>query len=237
MHSKFRHYAGRLIDLLTGRLVPQRFRLPLQFHKQTLLLNWEPEARLLRCYARRSAAAIDVGANLGLWSYAMVKSGLFERVLALEPNPRLTADLESLQIPGLTVIHKAVSNTVGTSRLRIPRHNGMVLDGWASLEERIDLDTNDFQEMNVETTRLDDLRLEGVGFIKIDVEGHELNVLEGGRALFTNSRPICLIECRERNRSHVEAFFSKLNVGYRLTDTKASFGFALSEGNALFSTS
>ena len=64
------------------------------------------------------------------------------------------------------------------------------------------------------TIRLDDLKLDGVGFIKIDVEGHELNVLEGARNFFATNRPVCLIECRDRNKHQVEEFFTGLNIGY-----------------------
>lgn len=234
MAGKSRHYLGRLADVLIGAVAPQRWRVPLQFHKQTLLLDWEPEARLIRRYARKGPVAVDVGGNQGLWSYAMVASGLFERVVCLEPNARLTADLESMGLPGLEVLHRAASSAVGTSRLRIPRHNNMSLHGWASLEDHIDVDTDEFEELVIQTIRLDDLELRDVGFVKIDVEGHELSLLEGARNLFTESRPVCMIECRDRNLRQVEAYFSQLRAGYQLVDTRARFGFELSTGNNLF---
>jgi FkbM family methyltransferase len=229
MPSRARHYAGRTIDVLVG-LLPQRFHVPLQYHKHTLLLRWEPEARLIR----RFALAVDVGANMGLWSYAMVRCGLFQRVVALEPNSSLTAVLRSMHLPQLTILHKAVSSKAGTRTLRIPKQNEQALPGWASLEDHIDVATNDFQELLVETIRLDDLALEDVGFIKIDVEGHELSLLEGSREMFAASRPVCLIECRARNEAPVQAYFESLHVGYKRVDTNARFGFDLTAGNLLF---
>jgi FkbM family methyltransferase len=224
---------GRIVDILVG-LLPQRFHVPLQYHKHTLLLRWEPEARLIRRFARSGGTAVDVGANMGLWSYAMVTSGLFRRVVAVEPNPSLTTALQSMCLPQLTVLHQAVSSEAGSRVLKIPKHNNQVLTGWASLEDHIDIATADFQELLVNTTQLDDLHLEDVGFIKIDVEGHELSVLEGAREMFAANRPVCLIECRARNEAPVQAFFESLQVGYGRVDTKARFSFDLTAGNLLF---
>lgn len=233
MLKKWKHYAGRVVDRFLATLVPASYRLALQYQKYVLLLGWEPEVQRIKDYASGCAMAVDVGANMGLWSYAMTKSGMFKKVLAFEPNHTLTMDLQQAGFDNLTVIHKAVSSTPGTAHLKIPKQRNVLLSGWASLENQVDLDTDEFQEMLVETIRLDDLKLEGVGFIKIDVEGHELDVLEGARNFFTTNRPVCLIECRDRNKRQVEAFFLELHVGYGPVDTKAQFGFELSPGNVL----
>ena len=49
-------------------------------------------------------------------------------------------------------------------------------------------------EYDVEVVTLDSLGFTGVGFIKVDVEGAELQVLEGARMLLARDRPILLIE-------------------------------------------
>lgn len=234
MYKNWKHYAGRLLDVFVLPLIPRAYRLALLYKKYVMLFGWEPEVQYIRNYARRSVLAIDVGANMGLWTYAIARTGMFEKILAFEPNPTLTVDLLNAGLDNVTVIHKAVSNQSGERTLRIPKISQSTLSGWASLEDQIDLDTDEFQEMLVETIRLDDLELNGVGFIKVDVEGHELNLLQGGRNLFTRDRPVCMIECRDRNKSQVEEFFSTLNVGYRLIDTKTRHGFELSSGNLLF---
>lgn len=236
MLKKWKHYAGRVVDRLVAPLIPPSYRLAMQYQKHTMLLGWEPEIQHIQNYARRSALAIDVGANMGLWTYAMGKSGMFKKVLAFEPNPTLTGDLSNAGFNNVTVFYKAVSSEPGVSHLRIPKQGKLLLSGWASLENQIDLDADDFQEMVVETIRLDDMKLDDVGFIKIDVEGHELNLLAGARRFFAANRPVCLIECRDRNKLQVEEFFTGLHVGYKRIDTEARYGFELSTGNALFST-
>lgn len=235
MYKKLKHYSGRLIDICVMPLTPPAYRLALQYKRYAVMSGFEPEVRKIAQYARRGTTAIDVGANMGLWTYAMAQTGMFDKILAFEPNLTLTNDLISARLNNVSVLHQAISNESGKKVLRIPQIGKLALSGWASLEAQIDLDTDKFHEILVETVRLDDLDLNGVGFIKIDVEGHELNLLAGAYSFFTRERPVCIIECRERNKSLVEEFFSNLGVGYRLIDTKAQYGFDLSNGNLLFS--
>jgi hypothetical protein len=44
------------------------------------------------------------------------------------------------------------------------------------------------------------MKLESVGFIKVDVEGHELAVLLGARKILERDRPAILVEAEERHR-------------------------------------
>ena len=228
----WQHYAGRIVDICVIPLVPPSFRLAIQYLKYTAILGWEPEVKCIQSYARKSTMAIDVGANMGLWTYAMAKSGLFEKVVAFEPNRSLTGDLSNAEFENVTVSHVAVSDKAGTGTLRIPKKGAFFLSGWASLEDQLDLDPDAVQEMAVETVRLDDLDLQDVGFIKIDVEGHEMELLKGAHNFFQRNKPVCLIECRERNRAAVDGYFAGL--GFMLVDTKQQYGFALSSNNYLF---
>jgi FkbM family methyltransferase len=227
-------YAAACIERLIAPVVPKAQRLYLQ-QVRFGLLGWEPEARRLREYGPSGRIAVDAGANIGLWTYALATSGLFESVTAFEPNPALTKDLRSARLPNVTVVHKALSNKSGTRLLRIPRKNGMLLPGWASLEDTVDLDTRQFDELSVETARLDDEVGSGASFIKIDVEGHELALLEGARRFFVANRPTCLIECRENTRTEVARWFRDLQAGYTRVDTQQRYGFTLSPGNELYS--
>ena len=65
--------------------------------------------------------------------------------------------------------------------------------------------------------RLDDLNLDPVGFIKIDVEGHEEAVLMGGATLLERDRPTALIEIEERHKAGaIDAITERMNgLGYR----------------------
>jgi hypothetical protein len=55
--------------------------------------------------------------------------------------------------------------------------------------------------MNVPMARLDAVIQEDVAFVKIDVEGHELNVLNGAIEILERSKPIFLVEAEDRHRA------------------------------------
>ena len=54
-----------------------------------------------------------------------------------------------------------------------------------------------WHQQSTTTKRLDDFALGNVGFVKIDVEGHELAVLKGARQLLVDQRPNLLVEIEE----------------------------------------
>ena len=76
----------------------------------------------------------------------------------------------------------------------------VVMDGCATIEEQNRLSTQNVEEISVPTRRLDSYQFDTVGFIKIDVEGHELKVLEGAEAILHRDRPNLLIEAEDRHR-------------------------------------
>jgi FkbM family methyltransferase len=233
--SRWRHYAGRVVDEFILPFAPKESRLTIHYYKCVSLLKWENEIRYIRDYGRASELAIDVGANIGLYSYALAKTGMFSKVLSFEPNATLTCDLENAALESVTIIHKALSNVEGKSILNIPVDRGLPLTGWGSLESDIDLEASHRQEIMVSTATLDSLDLEGCGFIKVDVEGHELAFLEGARKFFLKNKPVCLIECRTRNLALLRQYFTELMVGYQAVDTMSKYGFQLAAGNFLFS--
>ena len=90
-------------------------------------------------------------------------------------------------------------------------------------------------EIRVPKLRLDDYEVHNVGFIKIDVEGHELAVLQGSEQTIRASMPILLVEIEDRHRantiSDTSAFFAELGYeGFFLLDCEV-LSFALFDKN------
>ena len=125
--------------------------------------------------------AIDVGAHVGLWSLELVKR--FARVVAFEPMPPLRACLEKNVVsPKLQVVPIALGNTHGAVSFDYNEaHTGAT---------HVDLARPGIVPLGM----LDDFRLTGVGYIKIDTEGYEIDVLEGAREMLAASMPVVIVE-------------------------------------------
>ena len=161
-------------------------------------------------------AAIDVGAHAGLYSLRMSK--LFARVYAFEPNEDLTADLINYNPGNIVVSHIGLSSEPGEATLFIPLLGDLPLTGWASLSAGSCPATEDHLTRPVKLQTLDSLNLDRISFIKIDVEGHELEVLQGASRALTEFRPTVLVEIKQRNLKRVLGFFEEIDYAHHTLD-------------------
>ncbi len=162
--------------------------------EREVAVSGERELQMLSQLAPAGRLALDVGANIGLFSYVLSKLGY--RVEAFEPNPYLARLIDGLGLEGVKVHAVAVSDKDGSAALNVPTCRG--LHSRASLEKSV---VNDCDSVVIEVpmVRLDDCSLEDVGFIKIDVEGLEEKVLHGAMDLIRRDRPVILVELEERH--------------------------------------
>ncbi len=167
----------------------------------------ETELRLLPLLVR-GGTAVDIGANKGVYAYFL--SRLCDRVIAYEPNPGLAETIRSYNLPKVEIRACAASDEAGEAVLNIPlsargrrRNNVASLD---PVEGAVD-------PIRVPTVRLDDESLQTVTFLKIDVEGHELAVLQGAEALIARDRPVILVEINGGpETSHARKVFDLLDA-------------------------
>jgi len=192
------HISGliRQIDRVLGRTLP----LAGAYHT---LLKWrawqaarygEPEIRLLRYLVDPMRAAVDIGAAEGVYAFFLQR--LAQRCIAFEPNPSSHWSLKRA-LPEVEIHQVAVSSADGDATLRVPVVNGVPYTGWGTIEQKNQLTefaTQAVEEIKVRTVRPDPMTLGDVGFIKIDVEGHELDVLTGLWGLLAKCLPNLLIE-------------------------------------------
>lgn len=162
------------------------------------LRKGEPELRLLPGLVDPARAAVDVGANRGVWTHQMAT--LCPRVHAFEPNPKMFAILDAARPANVIARQVALSDRAGTADLNVPRSPRGYSNQHASLENSW-IAGKTFGVVRVETLRLDSLDLEPCGFIKIDVEGHEAAVIAGAAGIIARDRPVLLIEIEERHSS------------------------------------
>jgi FkbM family methyltransferase len=177
----------KLIKNLLKTVLPER----LLVHVNALdhYLNGEPEIRLMRRVCQANKIALDIGANIGTYTYFL--SRYAAKVYAYEPNPGLAERLIRLY-PNADVRNAAVSNSEGELTLRIPVKDGSLRHELASVAAEFDDD--EVVEHIVAARTIDSEQYEDVGFIKIDAEQHELEVLKGALETIKNSRPIIMTE-------------------------------------------
>jgi len=165
-----------------------------KFVKYKYLGRGEPELRLIRQFVEPGTTAIDVGASIGMYAAELARHA--GKVLAFEANPEIAAFTRSVAARNVEVINIALSSQPGRARLSMPKnHKGHGITELATIAR--EPGAHDTISVEVETRRLDDFPVTDCSFIKIDVEGHEEAVLEGGASLITRERPVLMIELIE----------------------------------------
>ncbi len=166
------------------------------------------ELSWLKTSLKTGMVFIDVGANLGIYTlFASRLVGEGGVVLALEPSQRdfnyLKANVALNRMTNVRLLRLGVSNVSAERDLLIAEeahsgHNTLGSFAYEGVEGR------GTERVRVET--LDDLvqreDLKRVDAIKIDVEGHELAVLEGAKATLLKFHPTLLVEIADRALIH-----------------------------------
>jgi FkbM family methyltransferase len=137
------------------------------------------------------ANCVDVGANVGDVLADMVRLAPHGRHIAFEPLPALAADLGA-RFPAVDV--RAVA--LGDADEPAEFVHVITRPGWSGLRERPYPGDERVERITVTLARLDDVLPDGYvpAFIKIDVEGGELDVLRGARRTLAAHRPLMAIE-------------------------------------------
>jgi FkbM family methyltransferase len=160
----------------------------------------EPELHVAPFLCDRKKTSIDIGASEGIYTAHIIDAS--RDCWAFEPRPpqalRLREMVRCLSLP-VRVEAVALSDTGGEAKLRVLERD----EGRSTIERDNPLEASERtvrHEITVPTQRLDDYELGAVGFLKIDVEGHELAVLRGGLATIRRCLPTILIEIEERHK-------------------------------------
>tara|TARA_B100000686_G_C16701135_1_gene923484 strand:- start:76 stop:822 length:747 start_codon:yes stop_codon:yes gene_type:complete len=172
--------------------------------------------------------SIDIGVFRGVYSFLLSEHSKF--VHAFEANPimfnYLDKNLKKI-INNIKIHNFALSNKIGSVDLRIPLRRKSLIKknfedfyegGLATIHEDNNLDNKIFEKVKTKSNFLDNIEFsERVGFIKIDVEGHEQYILEGAINLIKRDKPNLLIEIEKRHRvDSIKVTFNFLkNQGYK----------------------
>lgn len=134
---------------------------------------------------------LDVGANIG--NHAIAFAGIASKVIAFEPHPQTfqLLRLNTMGFANIDIIEKGISDQRGALPAISPSANF----GASSITGRPPGAGEFAWTCNVD--RLDDVyddQWGAIGMIKIDVEGHEANVIRGAEKILRQNEPIVLFE-------------------------------------------
>ena len=176
---------------------------------------------------KRSITFFDVGANYGRYAWLISESNPDSAIIAFEPDPdniellHITvsnSDLKNVQIKEI-----ALSDKAGQVRFHKDSHTsatGMISNGEIPWVEKYLGHT--VSTINVQRETLDNFVTEQTKphLIKIDVEGHENEVLRGGRHCLKKYNPLLIIESFPPKQKQVIDFLR--NLGYSVCDAERS---------------
>ncbi|WP_422060111.1 FkbM family methyltransferase [Sphingopyxis sp.] len=185
---------------------------PLKFEAYnfaTRTFGWhiEPEFHLLSRIGDVSLA-LDVGGNWGQSIEALKRTIPGARIISFEPNPLLAGRLDE-KFAGdaaVTVERYALAVTAGRFTLYIPTYRGYIYDGLASLsrEEAENWFTRerfagfDPTKLTIDAVDVETRTLDSLGFapdvIKVDVQGAESLMVQGGARTLETCRPTVIME-------------------------------------------
>lgn len=200
---------NRKIKNIVAKLFPDSLYLPLFYLYRKLTGRLDPEFAVIPGLLRNRRTAVDIGANRGIYTYLFSK--IFRSVVAIEPQPSCVKKLSAYG-HNVTVHHAGASNQPGSLTLYVPLDaNNIPLDGLASFRKQ-----PHSMELQVPVVRVDDLALDSVDLIKIDVEGHEREVIDGAQDTIRRERPVLLVEIEQRHFAHDmrDVFRQILALGY-----------------------
>jgi FkbM family methyltransferase len=172
--------------------------------------------------------AIDGGANIGVhtieWATAMTGWG---SVIAIEAQERiyyaLAGNIVINNCFNAIAMHAAMSSEPGI--MLIPTPDYLVPSSFGSLELKPRAETEfigqpiDYSAgttVAIQKMSIDALNLPRVDFIKLDIEGMELEALEGARQTIERSHPIFLVESIKAGRERLRGFLSQ--EGYKVVE-------------------
>jgi len=188
-------------------LLPDSILQPLRVwhHRRTLRSfpdSDEPDLAVIRQLVQRGTVAVDLGANIGMYTKVLSDVvGPGGTVISVEPVPQtfevLSRNIRSLGMDNVSCVNVAISDAAGHVVMELPSYDTGGINFYQATVVNAAEKTGDSRpHVRVPALTLDML-VAGkgtVGFVKCDVEGHELACLSGAETVLNSHCPAWLVE-------------------------------------------
>ena len=167
--------------------------------------NIEPELLWIKDYLKNDAVFLDIGANSGSFIFQLENKLSPKNIYAFEPNKNLFSRLKRI-FPKTNIFPLALSDKNEIATFKVPIINGKKYNTRGTLQvDYREIDETKHHLQQVKVMKLDDWadqeNLEKIDFIKIDVEGNEMQTLRGAKAVIEKFQPAMMVEMEQRHHS------------------------------------
>lgn len=166
---------------------------------------------------------LDVGANIGWFSFSVAKAIPSSKVITFEPQRIIynciCGTIAINCIENIYAHNAAVGKELGSVQLpelnySIPSNFGGVEFSEKNNKEKIGQPYK-YNNHSVPLVTIDSLNLDKVDFIKIDVEGMEFDVLEGAKNTIEKHKPLLCLEFLKVSKKELEHKLDTLGYEYK----------------------
>ena len=151
-------------------------------------------------YVQRWRNCIDIGSNVGMWTRDLAQK--FEQVYCFEPNPNFI---------------ECFNKNITESNVELFKFGLSNKEHTASQGFNVTHLINEPGDVQCRT--LDSFKLDNVDFIKIDVDGFEVEVLQGAKRTIKEFNPVINIEMKKMKRpdtcTKIKRYLRKLGYDHR----------------------
>lgn len=179
--------------------------------------DWfEDEIKFLRRLLQPGQKIIDIGANYGVYTLSMAKTvGNTGSIWSFEPASStasfLAAGIKANNFQHIVLEQSALSNACGEARLSL--NNNSELN--SLVHEDSSLHVTEMVPLVTLDDCMDRYGWQKIEFIKIDAEGEEANILQGGQRFFAELSPLIQYEVKAGADIHLELVQIFSDMGYK----------------------
>ena len=163
-------------------------------------------------YVSNYRNALDIGSNIGQWTRPLSK--LFDTVICFEPNPNFRECFDKNITESNVVLHPYALSS----------HQHTAQQGKTDTHLNHKIGDTEPRDGDIECRSLDSFKFTDIDYVKIDVDGFEVPLLEGAKQTLTINAPVINIEMKRRKRPLTTRRATKIlnDLGYEYVKTTKS---------------